>query len=117
MRHEPRQYLEDILQCILELELTVGGLSLDTYKQVFQLRRTCEREFIIIAEALARIAAISPDLHTRVDNVRKIASFRNVIVHDYFHVDDDYVWKVIRDSVPILKQQISQWAAELDHNL
>ena len=49
MRHEPRQYLEDILQCILELELTVGGLSLDTYKEVFQLRRTCEREFIIIA--------------------------------------------------------------------
>jgi len=98
----------------LELELTVAGLSLDTYKEVFGLRRICEREFTIIAEALSRIEAISPDLHTRVDNVRKIANFRNVIVHDYFHVDDAYVWKVIHYSVPILKQQVTEWAAELD---
>jgi hypothetical protein len=33
MRREPRQYLEDILQCIGELELTVGGFTLDTYKE------------------------------------------------------------------------------------
>jgi uncharacterized protein with HEPN domain len=114
MRRDPRKYLEDILQCILEIELTVGGLSFETYQQVFLLRRGCERDFIIIAEALSHIGQISPELHSRVDHVRQIANFRNVIVHGYMYVDDAYVWKVIQESVPILKQQIEAWAAELD---
>jgi uncharacterized protein YutE (UPF0331/DUF86 family) len=42
-----------------------------------------EREFIIIAEALSRIGHLSPDLQARVDDLRKIAEFRNVIVHHY----------------------------------
>jgi uncharacterized protein with HEPN domain len=75
-----------------------------------------EREFIIIAEALSRIGHLSPDLHARVDDLRKIADFRNVIVHHYSFVDDTYVWSVIHNSVPILKQQIEQWAAELDRS-
>jgi uncharacterized protein with HEPN domain len=44
----------------------------------------------------------------------KIADFRNVIVHQYHDVDDAYVWKTAKDSLPILSQQIDAWADELD---
>jgi len=114
MRRDIRKYLEDIRLCISELEALSAGKTLDEYKREFLLRRAAEREFIIIAEALSQIGQVSSEVHARLNHVREIAGFRNIIVHHYSFVDDTYVWKIIHESVPILKQQIELWAEELD---
>ena len=114
MRRDLRKYLADIQQCIAEVNLFINGKTLQDYEQDVLLRRGVEREFTILGAAMKRIALISPDLHTRIDHVRKIADFRNVIVHQYHDVDDAYVWKMATGSLPILSQQIDSWADELD---
>jgi uncharacterized protein with HEPN domain len=86
----------------------------DAYQSDLRTRRAVEREFTIIAEALSRIVHISPEIRHRVDSVRKIANFRNIIIHEYDVLDDDYVWKTVQDFLPILAQQIDAWATELD---
>jgi uncharacterized protein with HEPN domain len=113
MQRDLLKYLNDILQCIAEANIFTEGKTLEDYEQDVLVRRGVEREFTIIAEAIKRIGQISSELHARIDHVCEIADFRNVIVHQYHDVDDAYVWKMAPNSLPILKQQIDAWLAEL----
>jgi uncharacterized protein with HEPN domain len=116
MQRDIRTYLADIQQAIADIELFTSGKSLTDYENDLLSRRAVEREFTIIAEAISRLGKTSPELQARIDHVRTIAGFRNLIVHAYHSVDDAYVWKVVKESLPLLKQQIDQWANELDKN-
>ena len=42
---------------------------------------------------------------------RRVAAFRNVLVHDYLGIDLEIVWKIVQHDVPELKRVI---AAMLD---
>ena len=39
---------------------------------------------------------------------------RNVIVHEYFGVDPEVVWRVIEDDLPALKQKVREILAAED---
>jgi uncharacterized protein with HEPN domain len=103
MRRDLRVYLKDIQMCIADIELFTAGMTAESYESNILVRRAVEREFTIIAEAISHISAMSPELHVRIENVRGIANFRNVLIHDYPEVDDRYVWKIIVAFVPLLK--------------
>jgi len=51
-----------------------------------------------------------------IDDARKIANFRNIIVHEYNLLDDAKIWNNATVSAPVLKQQINRWLAELDQD-
>jgi uncharacterized protein with HEPN domain len=114
MRRDLRKYLGDILQCIDEIEVAVNGISFETYRAEFKIHRAVERDFTIIAEALSQIGQTLPDVASRVDHLRGISGFRNVIIHDYFYVDNAKVWSVVHDELPLLKEQVEQWKSEVD---
>ena len=114
MPRDLRTHLCDILQCIDAIDLYVANQTFADYEANRMVRSAVEREFITIAEAMIRISRISPELGNRVEHVRDIADFRNIIVHAYEDVNDTYVWRVVKESVPPLKQQIETWLAELD---
>lgn len=116
MQRDARTYLADIQQAIVDIELFTSGKSLADYEGPPHPPRRGTR-LTIIAEALSRLGKLSADLLTRIDHVRAIAGFRNVIVHAYHTIDDAYVWKVVTESLPLLKQQIDRWAKELDESL
>lgn len=39
---------------------------------------------------------------------REIASFRNVIAHEYFGLDMDIVWDIIQTQIPVLVAEMRQ---------
>lgn len=78
------------------------------------LHRAIEREFTIIGEVMRRILHHFPETAARIEDARKIADFRNVIVHEYNLLDDAKMWNLATDAAPILKLQIDSWLAELD---
>jgi len=43
---------------------------------------------------------------------KQVNGMRNYIVHEYFQVDNNVVWDVITNDLPILEQQIKEYLIE-----
>ena len=43
-----------------------------------------------------------------------IAKMRHVLVHDYYQIDPDAVWKVIQEDLPQLREQVGRYLSETD---
>lgn len=65
------------------------------------------RNLHTLFESVQRLSTPLKDKHPEVD-WRVIAGFRNVIVHDYFGIDLDQIWDVVRDDLPELKRAIQK---------
>lgn len=63
------------------------------------------RNFEIIGEAVKRL---SDDVKDRRPDVpwRRVAGFRNVLIHDYMNVEEEEVWNVIETHLPALQQAV-----------
>jgi uncharacterized protein with HEPN domain len=39
---------------------------------------------------------------------REMQSIRNILVHEYFHLDEEILWKTIQDDVPALIEELEK---------
>lgn len=64
------------------------------------------RNFEIIGEAAKRL---SEGVQIRTPDIpwRRVAGFRDVLIHDYSGVDFEEVWNVIENELPNLKQAVT----------
>ena len=71
------------------------------------------RNFEIIGEAAKRVA---PELRQAHPDVpwRRVAGFRDVLIHAYERVDLGEVWDIVERDVPTLKRNIQNILAALD---
>ncbi len=62
--------------------------------------------FVIIGEAVLRL---SDELLEAEHHIpwAKIKGFRNIIAHNYFGVDAEEVWEIIKDHLPSLEKDIN----------
>jgi len=63
------------------------------------------RRLEIIGEAASKLDDEFKDKYSDVPWY-KIVGMRNLLIHEYFHVDLDQVWSTIEISIPELKKQI-----------
>lgn len=63
------------------------------------------RNFEIIGEAASKVPE---DLRRKYPSVewRKIADFRNVLAHQYFGIDYEIMWDIIKTKLPPLREGI-----------
>ena len=61
--------------------------------------------FIIIGEMVARLSEEFTENHSHVDWY-KIRGFRNIIAHNYFGIDAEEVWQIIKEHLPKLQKKI-----------
>ena len=68
--------------------------------------------FIIIGEMVMRM---SDEFISNYDNVdwTKIKGFRNLVAHNYFGIDAEEVWQIIKDKIPTLKREIEKILAKI----
>lgn len=106
-----RLYLIHIAECIDRVEqYTAGGK--DDYMKSTLIQDAVTRNLQILAKSSQHVSDPLKASHTDVP-WRDIAGFRNVLVHQYLGVDLDYVWRVVEDDLPALKQQIHAMLREL----
>ena len=108
MRRDLRVYLWDALTAADHIiDFTRGKIGED-YKDDLLLRSAVERQFEIIGEALNQLTRVSPDLATQVPELARIIVFQNIIVHGYAIVDNDIVWGVVQDDLPVLRDALQR---------
>lgn len=98
--------LEHIDECIDRiLEYTGGG------RTAFDASRKTQdaviRNLQVLAESTQRL---SPTLKDTEQSVpwRSIAAFRNVLTHEYLHVNLEIVWRVVEEGLPELATAIKR---------
>jgi uncharacterized protein with HEPN domain len=70
------------------------------------LRSAVVQKLAVIGEAAARV---SEDLRGRHPEVPwpQIVAFRNILVHAYFGIDWDIVWRAATNRCPVLRDQVA----------
>ncbi len=101
-----RIYLQDIRDRISRIEdYTRGGKA--EFLQSNLIQDGVIRSFEVIGEAVKRL---SPELRENHPEIswRRIAGFRDVLIHDYTGIDLEQVWDVVERNLPDLKLKIEQ---------
>jgi len=97
-------YLRHIQDCIRRIEEnTTGGR--DQFMTSHTLQDAVLRNLQTMAESAQRLSDVLKATHPEVE-WRRIAAFRNVLVHDYLGIDMERVWEITQRDVPRLKQAI-----------
>ena len=97
--------LQDILEAIGNIKNFTRGVTFEMYLVDLKTKHAVERNFSIIGEAVARIDKSFKDQYPSVD-WREVKDFRNIIVHDYFGIDDTIVWDIIHLNLDQLEKDI-----------
>lgn len=106
MSFEPRDYLRHILVEADYLLVRSASLTFDVFTGDETLRRAFVRSLEVVGEAAKKVPS---DFREQYPNVewRAMAGMRDRLIHDYFGVDYDLVWDVVRNRVPALRAQIA----------
>lgn len=107
---DPRLLLEDILAVIHKIERYTTGMDWERFRQDEKTTDAVVRNLEVVGEAARRLPE---EFITRYPKVpwRQAAGLRNRVVHDYFGLDLEMIWEVIRHDLPKLRQQLETLGA------
>jgi uncharacterized protein with HEPN domain len=104
MKHD-QVFLKHILDEIDFLIKETAGKKFEEFVKNEVLKRACSRSLEIIGEAVKNLSNDFKKTHKGIE-WKKIAGLRDRMIHDYFGVNWDIVWDVIKNQIPKLKDQI-----------
>ena len=107
MKKDYKQYFIDILESIEKIEQFLAGYTLDSFLNDEKTQYAVVRGLEIIGEASKKI---SEDIRDRYKDIpwREMTGMRDVLIHDYFGVDIEVVWKTASLDLPPLKINIQK---------
>ncbi|WP_292460992.1 DUF86 domain-containing protein [Methanothermococcus sp.] len=113
MPRDYKLYLNDILDAIERIEnYTYNINTYDEFLEQQIVQDAVIKNLMIIGEAVKKI----PDeIKSKYPNSdwKKIAGFRDVLIHSYFKINLLIIWDVIENKLPYLKEDIIQILNEL----
>ena len=87
--------LNDIKESIENIISFTDKFTFEMYCADIKTIHAVQHNFMIIGEAAARISDEYKLEHAQI-NWRQVKDFRNIIVHDYFGIDNSIVWDIIQ---------------------
>ena len=97
--------LQHILDAMSEVENYLMDTDFTGFMQNSMMRFACIKQLEIIGEASNHITSETKEKFSSVAWAQ-IIGMRNVFVHEYFGVDTELVWEIIRNDLPELKKKV-----------
>jgi len=103
MRND-RERLLDIREAIENIQ-KYAARGKDAFRKDELIQTWVLHHIQILGEAASRISDEFQEEHPDIPWF-KIIGMRNILVHDYFHIDIDVVWSVVENDLPVLYDQV-----------
>ena len=100
-------YLEDIVLSMSRIAEYIEGISFEKFKTDYKTVDAVIRNFEIIGEASNKLPETIKRKYPDVP-WSEMYLLRNKVSHEYFGIDYDIIWDVIKNELPNNLKQISQ---------
>lgn len=108
MLNKDKHCFESILDSISRIQDYVKGFNdPDSFNNDFKTFDATMMNFVVIGEMVSKISKKSRLNNPQIE-WNKIKSFRNILAHDYFGIDAEEVWQIIKNDLQVLKDQIKK---------
>jgi uncharacterized protein with HEPN domain len=100
-------FLKHILDEIQNIANFLEERTEEEFYQDTKLQYAVSRSLEIIGEAAHNVGEDLKLEHVEIPWT-KATGFRNRLIHEYFGIDYEEVWKTVKNDLPILKEQIGK---------
>ena len=112
MIREYKDYLIDIIEAIDKIEQFTKAITFEDFKKdektIFAVIRALE----VVGEAAKKIPVGARNRYKTIP-WKQIAGMRDKLIHEYFGVNIQVIWKTIKEDIPLLKPIIKQMADDM----
>lgn len=106
-------YLRDIQQAAADALGFLEGMDLSTFSADRRTNLAVVRAFEIIGEATRHIPASTRRRYPQMP-WQDMAAMRNKLIHEYFGVDLEVLWRTVQEDLPQLADAINLILAQLE---
>ena len=97
--------LNDILDSIDRIQQYTEGMSLESFSDDQKSVDAVARNLQIIGEAASRLPDEFKEEHSSME-WHKVVGLRHRIVHEYFGIDIEIIWQILRKDLPALRDNL-----------
>ena len=105
--------LEDIFDACQKIISYTAGMSFDDFIKDDKTIDAVVRNFEIIGEAANRVPQDFRSDHPEIE-WRRIIAFRNRIIHEYFGINYEILWKIKEENISELTEFVQQASKKLN---
>lgn len=113
MKRDYKLYIKDIVEAISRIEEFIGDMTYEEFVRDDKTSSAVIRKLEIIGEAAKNVPEHMRERYRDIP-WKDMARMRDKIIHFYFGVDYEIVWKVVKERLPEVKPLFEKMLEELE---